>query len=577
MRTAIAYVETDPPGPPRIIRDVESTLTAGAPERAPADAALEIVSLHWERVQVVIRARRGSLGPDDGRRFRLERAGGHGPSMPPTRAWSEGDDLLLRFNVMQGPDQDPLTPGRWTLTIVAADGRGRAGADPDRRCRPPWIPSATPAASPSPTGRPGRCSGSSPGSTGRRARSRWWSRSSRRARRTSLRARARAFRWAVVDGLRGARAAGFRQVIGIARHVVAAERPADPVHLRLASRALRQPQARLRPHGRARARPRVRAAHALPIEHRGPSQPARPPAAAVPARGRGRHRHRRLPAGHLPDRGRPGRCGSSSCGTRRVRSRPSGTAGSARRADRARGRGPTRTTRTRSSAPRTTCRSTRRRSGSPSRASSRPGSRGWTGSSTDGDAPPVGRRRSAAFPMIARPVDDPVRADLPRRRGPGRLLRPQRGSTTPRSTRSPSSGTRSSSSGCTRSSGRRSTIPEAFADRLVDGIGLADRRQRPALHRRPARSPTTRRSSSSTRRSARPMLFYAYDLEEYIASRDFYEPFETFVPGRIVRTFEELLDAIRREDFEIEKVAPVRGAPLRPPRRSRRPTGSSTS
>ena len=52
----------------------------------------------------------------------------------------------------------------------------------------------------------------------------------------------------------------------------------------------------------------------------------------------------------------------------------------------------------------------------------------------------------------------------------------------------------------------------------------------------------------------RPMLFFAYDLDEYIAERDFYVPFEEFVPGRIVRTFAELLDAIRREDYEAEKV-----------------------
>jgi CDP-ribitol ribitolphosphotransferase len=54
----------------------------------------------------------------------------------------------------------------------------------------------------------------------------------------------------------------------------------------------------------------------------------------------------------------------------------------------------------------------------------------------------------------------------------------------------------------------------------------------------------------------RPMLFYAYDLEEYIASRDLYEPYEAFVPGRIVRTFAELVDAIRREDYDLDKVAP---------------------
>ncbi len=54
----------------------------------------------------------------------------------------------------------------------------------------------------------------------------------------------------------------------------------------------------------------------------------------------------------------------------------------------------------------------------------------------------------------------------------------------------------------------------------------------------------------------RPMLFYAWDLDEYAAGRDTYEPYETFVPGRIVRTFPALLEAIRREDYEIEKVAP---------------------
>jgi len=52
----------------------------------------------------------------------------------------------------------------------------------------------------------------------------------------------------------------------------------------------------------------------------------------------------------------------------------------------------------------------------------------------------------------------------------------------------------------------------------------------------------------------RPMLFYAYDLEEYIASRDFYEPYEAFVPGRIVRTFDELVDAIRRADYQQDRV-----------------------
>ena len=52
----------------------------------------------------------------------------------------------------------------------------------------------------------------------------------------------------------------------------------------------------------------------------------------------------------------------------------------------------------------------------------------------------------------------------------------------------------------------------------------------------------------------RPMLFYAYDLDDYVDSRDFYVPFEAFVPGRIVRTFDELLDAIRRDEYDAAKV-----------------------
>ena len=52
----------------------------------------------------------------------------------------------------------------------------------------------------------------------------------------------------------------------------------------------------------------------------------------------------------------------------------------------------------------------------------------------------------------------------------------------------------------------------------------------------------------------RPMLFFAYDLERYIAGRDFYVPYREFVPGRIVETWDELLDAIRRDDYEVEKV-----------------------
>ena len=51
-----------------------------------------------------------------------------------------------------------------------------------------------------------------------------------------------------------------------------------------------------------------------------------------------------------------------------------------------------------------------------------------------------------------------------------------------------------------------------------------------------------------------PMLFYAYDLEDYIATRDFYFEFDINVPGKIVRTQDELTRAIINKDFEHEKV-----------------------
>ncbi|WP_436854410.1 teichoic acid ribitol-phosphate polymerase TarL [Staphylococcus caeli] len=54
----------------------------------------------------------------------------------------------------------------------------------------------------------------------------------------------------------------------------------------------------------------------------------------------------------------------------------------------------------------------------------------------------------------------------------------------------------------------------------------------------------------------RPMLFYAFDLEDYITSRDFYEPYESFVPGKIVESFNELITALDQQDFEVEKVEP---------------------
>jgi CDP-ribitol ribitolphosphotransferase len=96
-------------------------------------------------------------------------------------------------------------------------------------------------------------------------------------------------------------------------------------------------------------------------------------------------------------------------------------------------------------------------------------------------------------------------------------------------------------------------IPDAFRDRLVDGskarLDVNDLLFAVDLLITDYSSIVFEYSTLG-----RPMLFYAYDLDDYIGSRDFYVPFEAFVPGRIVRTFPELVDAIRRDDYEVDKV-----------------------
>jgi CDP-ribitol ribitolphosphotransferase / teichoic acid ribitol-phosphate polymerase len=97
-------------------------------------------------------------------------------------------------------------------------------------------------------------------------------------------------------------------------------------------------------------------------------------------------------------------------------------------------------------------------------------------------------------------------------------------------------------------------IPEEYADRFIDATESREINEFLVV----ADLVITDYSSLVFEYSTlnRPMLFFAYDLEEYISTRDFYEKFEEFVPGKIVRTFDELLDAVRAGDFEWEKVGP---------------------
>lgn len=104
-------------------------------------------------------------------------------------------------------------------------------------------------------------------------------------------------------------------------------------------------------------------------------------------------------------------------------------------------------------------------------------------------------------------------------------------------------------------------IPAAYADRIIDGstsnIDINDVLFATDLLITDYSSVVFEFSTMD-----RPMLFFAPDLEEYIASRDFYVDYASFVPGRIVRTFDALVDAIRRGDHGAERLAAFRATHL---------------
>lgn len=53
----------------------------------------------------------------------------------------------------------------------------------------------------------------------------------------------------------------------------------------------------------------------------------------------------------------------------------------------------------------------------------------------------------------------------------------------------------------------------------------------------------------------KPMLFFVPDLEDYISTRGFYYHYDDLVPGKIVYTSAEMIRAIKRRDFEQEKIS----------------------
>ena len=52
----------------------------------------------------------------------------------------------------------------------------------------------------------------------------------------------------------------------------------------------------------------------------------------------------------------------------------------------------------------------------------------------------------------------------------------------------------------------------------------------------------------------KPMLFFAFDKVQYSFSRGFHRDYEESAPGKVCYTFDELLEAIQKQDFELEKV-----------------------
>jgi CDP-ribitol ribitolphosphotransferase len=52
----------------------------------------------------------------------------------------------------------------------------------------------------------------------------------------------------------------------------------------------------------------------------------------------------------------------------------------------------------------------------------------------------------------------------------------------------------------------------------------------------------------------RPMLFFAYDKQIYSATRGFHRDYDQTAPGKVCDTFEELVKALRNEDYDLWKI-----------------------
>ncbi|RYL95716.1 polyribitolphosphotransferase [Sporolactobacillus sp. THM7-4] len=54
----------------------------------------------------------------------------------------------------------------------------------------------------------------------------------------------------------------------------------------------------------------------------------------------------------------------------------------------------------------------------------------------------------------------------------------------------------------------------------------------------------------------RPMLFFAFDIIDYVKTRDFYYDYTSFIPGPLVKSTGEIIQTIQNQDFHQEKIKP---------------------
>ena len=95
-------------------------------------------------------------------------------------------------------------------------------------------------------------------------------------------------------------------------------------------------------------------------------------------------------------------------------------------------------------------------------------------------------------------------------------------------------------------------IPAVYSDRIIDMSGIGDINDLlPVIDILITDYSSVIYEFSLFRK---PMLFFAYDRDNYAAIRGFQSDYEDFAPGKICGTFDEVEQAIKNEDFELEKV-----------------------